>query len=590
MRKTKIILPAILIIAIVISAFFPCLENNFIDNWDDQGYVTNNPVVKNLSFRNVELAFTSFFIANYQPITILTYILEYHFFKLDPFGYHLASLILHTLNCLLVFWLIYLLAGKASIAFLTSLLFGIHPLRVESVAWVSETKDVLYAFFFLSSLVSYYYYRERKEAKYYLASLCLFILSLLSKAMAITLPLILLLMDYLKRRKIEKKMFTEKIPFFALSFLFGALALYAQYSIGAVRKGFLLSIMEKFTLPCYSIIFYIYKLIFPLNLSCFYPYMPTKDIFLFFYPAIAVICLLVVIILSGKYTRKIIFGSLFFLICILPVLQFVPIGQTIAADRYTYIPSVGILYLFSTGFIWFFSKKLKYNRIIKATLLIAVIGITVFFSILTWQRCQVWKDSLALWDDALNKYPYSAFTLYNRGNALFNKRQYDAAYLDFINASVIEPKFVLPRINLANFDIIAGRYKEAISTINRIIKEHPEELAAYEVLAVAYSMSGDHAQELRVNKQITEKKPGYAQGFFNLCNAYINTQNFQKAINACQKAAELDPSLASAEMHLAMLYHNTKQHDLAILHYDKAIKLGYPADPEFLKSLKAYQK
>ena len=166
MNNLKIILTVFLIAVVTFISFYPALKNNFT-NWDDDKYVTENKVIRSISPKNIASVFTSFFAGHFQPVTILSFLLEYHLFKLNPFGYHLTNLILHLLNCLLLFWLIFILTGKISIAWITAIFFGIHPLQVESVAWISERKNVLYAFFFLGAMICYFYYLKKDKALKY---------------------------------------------------------------------------------------------------------------------------------------------------------------------------------------------------------------------------------------------------------------------------------------------------------------------------------------------------------------------------------------------------------------------------------------
>lgn len=345
MKKLKIVILISLILIITFVAFLPSLKNGFV-NWDDEIYVINNTAIKSLSVGNINKILTSFFVGNYQPLAILSYLLEYQFVKLNLFGYHLTNLILHLFNCLLVFWLIAMLSGRVSIALITSILFGVHPLLVESVAWISERKDVLYAVFFLGATICYLkYLREKQKLKYYLFSIFLFALSLLSKSMAITLPLVLLLIDYLLHRRHDKYMFIDKAPFFLLSLIFGIIAIYSQNSSEPSMQRGLYYLLTKFIILSYCIIFYLNKIFMPIRLSCLYPYYGLENILLpLFYPTMFII-LLVAVIISCKYTKKFIFGSAFFLIIILPVLQFMPLGETIVADRYKYIINWDILHL-----------------------------------------------------------------------------------------------------------------------------------------------------------------------------------------------------------------------------------------------------
>ena len=241
-KHLKVSISILLLLVIAIIVFSPALKNGF--NYDDDIYIKENRFIKSLSFYNVERIFTSFFAGNYQPVSVLTYLFEYRFFGLNPYPYHLTNIIVHLFNCLLVFWLFYLIGGRVLGAWIVSVLFVIHPLRVESVAWVSERKDVVYAFFFLCACIAYIYYLKNGEnRKLYCLAIIAFILSLLSKPMAITLPLVLFIFDYFFSRKFSKSLYLDKVPFFILSFLFGVVTIFSQYSGGGIRRENLLSPM-----------------------------------------------------------------------------------------------------------------------------------------------------------------------------------------------------------------------------------------------------------------------------------------------------------------------------------------------------------
>src|SRR3989339_472154 len=266
MKKQNIIFPICLILIITFISYYPSLKNGFV-TWDDPAYVTGNLQIRSLSLQNVKNIFTSFTMDLYTPLSNLSYAIEYNIFKLNPKIYHITNLFIHLLNCILVFWLFFLISDKISVSFLVSLLFGIHPLHVESVAWISERKDVLYAFFFLLSLISYIYYYNKKEAKYYYFALILFILSILSKPMAVTLPVILFIFDYLLNRKFTWDIFKEKILFFIIAVIFSIINLY-----GGTPPKLHYDIFEKIFFPTYVLLFHLFKTIIPLKLSAIYPH------------------------------------------------------------------------------------------------------------------------------------------------------------------------------------------------------------------------------------------------------------------------------------------------------------------------------
>jgi len=620
MKNFKIILSASLILIITFAAFYPSLKNGFF-KWDDDLYVTENPVIQNFSFNSVKQIFTSFFVGNYQPVTILSYLFEYRFFKLDPFGYHLMGLALHLCNCLLVFWLIYMLTRNIPVSFITAILFGIHPLHVESVAWVSERKDVLYALFFLSAAICYcYYLRERKIRGYYLLSLALFILALLSKAMAVTLPFVLLLIDYFNNRKADKRMFMDKIPFLILSFIFGAVAVIAQHSSGAIRSESLVNFFNKIGIAGYSIIFYLHKILAPIKLSCFYLYSGIKDIFPLLSSFAVFIILLTVVILSGKYTRKIIFGSAFFLITILPVLQFIPIGGTIVADRYAYVASLGIFYILAEGVFWLFTGKIKHSRLLQCIILAALIAMTSVLASLTWERCQAWRDGISLWNDVLSKYPNVATAYFSRGNAYKDQRNiqqatsdynkaieinpdYFEAYVnrgnaykdqgniqqaisDYTKAIAINPNYAEGYSNRGNVYKDQGSIQQAISDYSRAIEINPNLAGAYSNRGLVYNKQSNFIQAISDFTKAIEINPNLAEAYNNRGIAYYQQGNFTKAISDYTKAIEINPNDADVYSNRGLAYCLAKEYDKAWADVHKAEGLGYAVNPEFLTELK----
>ena len=210
----------VFVVIAAIAAFYPTLGNDFV-NWDDVVYIMNNDMIKVLSIENLRKMFSSFFMGNYHPLTILSFALDYSVVKISAQVYHLHNLLLHLVNAVLVYFVTWHLFRKNNLAaFIVSVLFAVHPMHVESVAWVSERKDLLYTMYFLLAMLVYVYYNQTRKSRYFYYTLAFFVLSLLAKAQAVTLPVVLLLIDYFMERKPDIKMFLEKVPFFALSLFF----------------------------------------------------------------------------------------------------------------------------------------------------------------------------------------------------------------------------------------------------------------------------------------------------------------------------------------------------------------------------------
>ena len=424
-------LGVILLISFVI--YLPVFNNKLLA-WDDDLYIKNNPLIYSMNLKEI---FSQYVMGNYHPLTILTFAIEYQFFGLNETGYHAVSLLLHLLNVVLVFYSINLLVNKPTVALVASLLFGIHPLHVESVAWAAELKDLLYTFFFLASYIVYLKYLTSEQKKLYVFSLLLFCLSLLSKAMAASLPVVLLLTDYFKGRKINAKALLEKVPFVLLSIGFGVVAIWAQKSSGAtevVNFG----LLERIVFACYGFSTYIVQLFFPLHLSAYYPY-PIKSTesvpaHYYLYPALFIV-MMIALFYSLRSTKKFFFGVGFFAITIFLVLQLLPVGGAIMADRYSYIPSIGIFYLAGEGFNLLLNKKLR----VPAFALLAII--TVLFSVRTYTRSTIWKDDLTLWNDVISQDQTVPIAYNNRGLIYLNQGKNDTALRDFNKAIDLKPDY-----------------------------------------------------------------------------------------------------------------------------------------------------
>jgi protein O-mannosyl-transferase len=401
MRPQQFLLCGIIITLVTFASFYPSLQCEWT-LWDDNVYVTDNLVVQNISIANLKQIFTSYN-GSFLPLTMFSYMLNYAFAEYSPFAYHATNLFIHIINSLLVCWLAYLLSRNLFIGLFAGVFFGIHPMHVESVAWISGRKDVLSAMFFFLSLISYIKYVGNENFKYLFVSMCLFVASLLSKVIVITFPLILLLIDIYLNRKYTVSLLKEKIIYCIAAIVFALIGFYAQVFNHAVRhhKPF----FEVVSGICYQILFYLEKLFIPFSLSSFYPYPHTANGGLPLEYYISVFVLIIMSLLMWRYGRKnnvFIFGFLFFLISIMPVLQIVRFSNIITADRFTYISYFGLLYF--VGFS--ISKKIESCSKIQTRIIITALCIvTVTFSIITYERCKVWKDGNTLWEDVFKKYP-----------------------------------------------------------------------------------------------------------------------------------------------------------------------------------------
>ena len=412
-------------------AYVGAFKNGFVE-WDDQHYVTNNDLVLNPVGANLKMLFTRIVALNYHPITMLSLAMNVILFGKGASSFIVVNVIIHTINTLLVFRFIQKLTeGNKVVAFLTALVFGLHPMHVESVAWIAERKDVLYVFFFLLSCISYLNFREKNQRKWLIISLLLFICSCLSKAMAVPLPIVLLLIDYWQGREwLSVKNLLEKASFFAVALLFGLISVNVQ--AGGDFYGLLtmeqkhqalstppFSVLEKIAYPTFGYLKYHIMAILPFGLSNLHPYPTPNDAtnpkyFLaiaFFIASIAV--------MFWSYRRKkyIFFGWGFFLVTIFLVLQFLSVGKAFMAERYAYLPYVGLFFMIFYGL----DEYLK-----KPTLLLiigSIFGIICLF--LTTQQIKTWKDNFSLWSNAYKTYDYDYSIMESMADEYGRQGQFD---------------------------------------------------------------------------------------------------------------------------------------------------------------------
>ena len=597
MDKPKITLLLLIILIVTFCSFLPSLRNGFV-SWDDDAFIINNTLIKDLSWGNIGKIFSSPRQELYKPVVFLFLTLEYHFFKLDPFFYHLVNLIFHLVNCLLVFWLIFLITDKAGISFITALFFGIHPLQVESVAWVFQIKNMLFGFFFLWALILYIYYRKSGLKKYYYLALVAFSLSLFSKPMGLALPLLLLAIDYLKGRRLTLGAYLDKIPFVAvslaivmMSFAFNTISVNSQWN----KLGSLL-------LAPYQIVFYLEKTFFPLKLSCYYPDITKLEVFIppfnTLSPALLAFLALAVIF-SLKYTKKIFFASLFFLLSLLPVLVSYAYEATYQiADHFMYLALIGVAYMFAEGFSWLYHKRAAASSPAKTLLILMLLTASVILSGLTWKRCQVWKDGVTLWSDALKNYPYNIVAHNNRGLAYLKKGEYEKASLDFNKTTASDINYygrdkttagVFYNMNLSNSYNSSGKYEQTIALLEKTIKNDPDYgYNYYNNLAVAYASIGKTEQAVTLlkkaieNNSVTDKSSYY----YNLGIIYKGTGKYDEARVSFEKSIKSNPGFADPYYGMAKLYEANHEIENAISYYKKAITYN-PGNENFYNDLAA---
>jgi tetratricopeptide (TPR) repeat protein len=476
------------VVIITAACFFPMLNNDFT-NWDDQYYVVNNAMLQGPDWSAI---FTQPVAANYHPLTMASLAFNYQLSGLNPLSYLLFNFLLHLCNTALVFYFIYnISAKKTEVAFFTAVIFGIHPLHVESVAWISERKDVLYGLFFLLSLINYWRYLQARKRLNYGLSFLFFILSLLSKPAAVILPLVMILLDYWKGRPITVKTATDKIIFFLFALLFAIITLRIQTSVAAADLK-IFPVWTRLFFASYGLMIYFIRFFIPYPLSSFHPFPSTNELGAAVYASPVFVLGLVALLWWQRKNKIIVFGFLFYTINLVLVLQIISVGLTIVSERYTYIPYIGLAFMFSSLLSQYklFSQK-KFSLMLP-------IAIVLIFGIITFKQVGVWKNSGTLWTNVIAHYPNSPYARTNRANFSIGLAQrpdkkaesdslYSQALEDCTVALQLDPKHTLGYQNRINIFLILNRNREALSDAERIIKLDPRNEAGYLTKGIVYT-------------------------------------------------------------------------------------------------------
>jgi tetratricopeptide (TPR) repeat protein len=549
---------------------------NGFTSFDDDFYILNNPFLRDFTWHGVKAIFTSFYSSNYHPFTTLSNLLEYKFFGLKPLPYHLLNVALHLINTWFVFLLAERLSGKKITALVVSVLFAVHPMHVESVAWVAERKDVLYSFFYLSSLVVYLRYLESGfRSKYYVGMFLLFLASVCSKSAAVSLPVLLVAVDIYKGRAVNVRSLVEKIPLFLLSVLFGVLNIMAQAAGGSINNiatsfGFI----NRIFLLTSAIAAYIIRLVAPYRLSAMH-YFPVMTHALFpwiYYASLPLVLLLGWLAIRRSALRKeIVFGASFFLITIFLMLQIVSVGSAHFAERYTYISYIGLFYIAGQGIASINDSKWQRVTLVMMSLIV------IIFSIETWDRIQTWKDDTVLFNDLINKNPNVYFGYWMRGNFEKHDGNLQAALDDYNTSIRLDSSFDDAFFNRGIVYDVLGNTKAAIHDYTSSIRINPKLPDVYNNRGWAHFVSGDTSLAiLDLNKAIA-LKPTYTLAYNNRGWVYLQSGKTKEALSDFNKAFVLDSNFDKPLYNMAGLKENTGDYAGAIKDFDH-ILTRYPKD------------
>lgn len=582
---------ALLVFLLTTLTFLPALQNGFV--WDDIQYITENQRIRSLDLRSLAAMGTSFYQSNWHPLTWVSHGVDYALWGLDPSGHHACNIVLHGLNALLVLLLTVKLVSTAVgrkemqdpplmrspllthcllSGTITALLFSLHPLRVESVAWAAERKDLLCAFFFLCSMI--FYLDSASPAAAPKRRICLaccagsFVLALASKPMAVTLPAVLLLLDWYPLKRFQttgvKKgmLLLEKIPFFAISIASVFATVVAQNYGRTIRSLDQIPAEVRILNALWSLLFYLGKTIAPTDLAPFYPF-PRNGSWLDIRSACALLFVAAVTWLALRMLKRgnaILFAAwCYYLVTISPVLGIIQVGGQAAADRYTYLPGISLLVLAGSSISWIVLQKLLPGRKGAAVLLMVILA--CYLGVLmqaTRKQILIWHDSESLWTRVATMFPFP---------------QSDP----------------LVHYNLGNAHMHQGKYNEALIEFQRTILLHPGHARAYNNLGRIYVMQGRLDEAIAAFRQAVRINPGSAKALNNLGSAYLMNGDADSAIRAIERSLTVNPDSADAHSNLALAYYAKGEYTRALRHYDEALRHGGKVNPQLSQLLEPFR-
>lgn len=589
-QKLKILLICIFLAVSTIVAFWQVYQSDFV-NFDDPIYVTENRYVQHgLSVQGIRWAFTSSHADFWHPLTWLSLMLDYQLYGLKPAPYHLTNLILHILSTLLLFWILNRMTGFIWRSAFVAALFAIHPLHVESVAWVAERKDTLSTFFFILTLCTYLRFTEKRTTYRYLVSLACFFLGLMAKPMMVTLPFVLLLLDYwplnrfkpspglpnpppvnpagantkdrkamAARKRLKSKLppsntsrllkdippevvllrlLKEKSFFFAFAMILSVITYYTQHTVSYVTFPFSARIANA--IVSYTV--YLAKMMWPLNLAVFYPFpqqLPTWQVF-------GATLLLLIITIAVTYVSVrlpyLFVGWFWYIGTLLPVIGFIQVGKHAFADRYTYIPLIG-LFIIAAWAIPDLLKKFRYRQkmlVAASTLILACCFIT------TYTQVGYWKNSITLFEHALKVTDHSDIAHNSLGIALRSIGQMNEAESHYREALIINPDNEQVHYNLANLLRTNGKTDEAIDHYNEALRVNPNYAKAHLNLGNSFMSLGRYQNAIDHFRKAIASGDTHAGIYCNIGSALLAMGQPEEAANQFREAIRIQPDFAEA--------------------------------------------
>jgi len=553
--------------AITFAVFGQTLRHDFV-NFDDEDYVFGNPMVaRGLTRQGIGWAFTHVHSANWHPLTSFSHMLDCQLYGLRPGGHHLTNVLLHTAAVLALFLVLRQMTGFLWRSAFVAAVFAIHPLRVESVAWVAERKDVLSGLFFMLTIGAYVRYARRPWAGgCYGLLLLLFAMGLMCKPMLVTLPLVLRLLDYwpLQRTESAGKLWMEKLPLLALSAASCVATIAAQR--GFIQTGGSFSLPYRLGNALVACMVYLGQMVWPVGLAVFYP-CPRNALPAWEVPLAATLLAGLSALAFGLRRNQpwIWAGWLWYLIMLVPVLGIIQVGGQAHADRYTYLPQIGIY----ISVAWL-AAEWRVSRMALGGLMIGVLGVLM---VCAWQQTAYWQNSETLWTHTLAYTTDNNVAELNLGSAFLKKGQLDEAIAHFQKALEIKPDYADAHNNLGKALLQNGQLDEAMAQFQKALDIKPDHAEAHNNLGAALLKKGGVDEAILHDQEALQIRPDFVEAHVNLGNALLQKDRVDEAIAHYQKALEIEPGLAEAHYNLGVALRQRGSVDESITQFHQAMQL-----------------
>jgi len=578
------LLLCLFLILITFAAFWQVRHNEFI-SLDDNLYVTENPHVQGgLTIKGLVWALTKSYVGHWHPITWLSHMLDCSLYGLNPAGHHLTNVFFHVANTVLLFLLFQKMTGALWRSGFVAALFALHPLHVESVAWVAERKDVLFTLFWILTLWAYSFFVKRPRLERYLLVLLCFILSLMSKPMAVTLPFVLLLMDYwpLSRFKLEKwtdivqqrrllsRLILEKVPLFFLTVGFSVFTLLSHWKGGAITSFAKIPLGMRIGNALVSSVGYITKMIWPARLAVLYPHPMILPLWEIVGAALLLMILTALMFVAGRRRPYLVVGWLWYLGTLFPVMGLVQAGLQAMADRFTYIPLIGLFIIVAYGAPDLLARW-RYRSLALATsggLVLSVLMIT------TLSQVKLWQNTVTLFNHTLQVTDDNPIIHNNLGVTLMKQGEEKEAWAHYIQALEINPNYADAQYNLGALLARQGKDQEAMAQFAKTLRIKPSHAEAHHDLGVLLTRQGKIQEAIHHYNEAVRGKADYGEAYRNLGIALVSQGREKEAVPCFREALRINPKDDIAHNNLGAALSRQGRIGEAMAHYTQALQIN----------------